>query len=79
MLAVTRSETGTWVEEEPVREGVSFTIDYDHLEQILREGSLPELMLPHWQLGNDECIKHLQVSEQGITVYIGKRDEEEKN
>ena len=61
--------TNRWVKSTK-SSGTCFTISFDRFEEILRTGKIPAAF-SNWKLKNGEAVERFEMSEQGVTVFIG--------
>lgn len=54
------------------RSGLCYTMGFDHLEEILKTGRLPSSTI--WKLKPGEFVERFLITEEGITVFIDKKE-----
>jgi len=67
-IAVERSKkTSAWIQATRTGVGTCFLISWNNLELFLKSGKLPS----HATLRENEFVERYEVTDQGVTIFIG--------
>lgn len=74
MKLIKSPKTNKWISYKGSNSGLCFTISFDRFEEILKTGKIPEVFKHTWKLKEYEYIEKLDITKDGIVVFIESRN-----